>query len=206
MKNSQLLREDILRIKKDFEAEGMNLPPGLAGIYGELLAFEKLRDLLGEEAVEYDPGQTRRADIWLEKNKKKLFIEIKTSRLKDEGFGWWYGAALDVKTCQKHLDTTFNHRKKGVVRGDFCYFDFVVFIKLDENFNAEFFIIPRDFIEKNQKLLINNHPRFLSSSHRILVSNGGKMPDKLEEKYHPVIRATEAYKDRWGLITDVFMN
>ena len=132
----QLLREDILKLKKDFETAGLKLPPGLAGIYGELLVFEKLRDLLGADAIQYDPGQTRRADMRIEKNGKKVSLEVKTSRLKDEGFGWWYGAALDIKRCRRHPNATFNHRKKGAVQGDFCYFDFVVFVKLDDNFNA----------------------------------------------------------------------
>jgi len=131
-------------------------------------------------------------------------LEVKTSRLKDEGFGWWYGAALDIKRCRRHPNATFNHRKKGAVQGDFCYFDFVVFVKLDDNFNAEFYVIPHEFIDKNQELLVNNHRRFLSSSHRILISNGGEMPEKLERKYYPVIRATEEYKDRWNSILNTF--
>ncbi len=177
------------------------MPPGLAGMYGELLTFEKLREIFNDvdARVKYFSGQ-KGADIEIEKNGKEVFIEIKTSRLKDEGFGWWYGAALNVKKCRRgHTDASFNHRKKGVIQGDFCYFDFIVFVALDDKFQAKFYIIPRSFIEENKTLLINNHRRFTSSSHRVLISDDGEMPT-LEEKYHPLIQATEAYKDRWDLI------
>ncbi len=201
MKNPDLLLGDILRLKNDFIAEGIKLPPGLAGMYGELLAFKKMREIFlssGAE-VKYFSGQ-KGADTQVSKNGKKIAVEIKTSRLKDEGYGYWYGAALNVKKCRNgHSDATFNHRKRGVIQGDFCYFDFVIFVALDDDFEEKFYIIPRSFIEQNKELFINNHKRFISPSHRILVSDGKGMPT-LEERYHPIIKATEAYKDRWDLI------
>ena len=202
MKNPGLLLEDILKIKHDFEAEGIKLPPGLAGMYGEILAFQKMSEIFkgADVEVKYDSGQ-KGADIQLiKKNGKSIFVEVKTSRLKEEGYGWLYGAALNVKKCKskKHPDAMFQHRQRGLIRGDFCYFDFVVFVTLGDNFDAKFYIIPRDFIEENKELLKNIHPRFLSSTHRIFVSNG-TMP-KLPPEQHELIRQTEKYKDCWNLI------
>ena len=69
MKNPRILLEDILKIKHDFEAEGIKLPPGLAGMYGEILAFQKMSEIFKGVGVEvqYDSGQ-KGADIQLIKN------------------------------------------------------------------------------------------------------------------------------------------
>lgn len=201
MKNPRILLEDILKIKHDFEAEGIKLPPGLAGMYGEILAFQKMSEIFKGVGVEvqYDSGQ-KGADIQLIKNGKSIFIEVKTSRLKEEGYGWLFGAALNVKKCKskKHPDAMFQHRQRGLIHGDFCYFDFVVFVTLSDDFDAKFYIIPRDFIEENKDLLKNIHPRFLSSTHRIFVSNGEK--PKLPPEQHELIQKTEKFIDCWDLI------
>src|SRR3989344_7497861 len=176
MKNPQILLRDILKIKKDFAAEGIKLPPGLVGIYGEILAYQVLKRKLNKRGFDviYFAGQ-KGADIQAVKDKNKINIEVKTSRLKEDGFGWWYGAALNIKKCKnlEHAQRFYQHPKKGKIFGDFCYFDYLIFVSLNENFlNPKFYIIPQNFIWENNKLLRNKIKRFSSITHRIIVSNG----------------------------------
>jgi hypothetical protein len=203
MDNPKILLKDILKIKKDFEKQGMNLPPGLAGIYGEILVYQKLKKFF--KTSEYEIifySQQKNADIQLIKKGKKINIEVKTSRLKDEGFGKWYGVALNIKKCRvpEHSNRYYIHSKKGKIVGDFCYFNYVIFVTLNENFSTpKFYIIPRDFIEKNKKLLINTHKRFSSGTHRLILSNNGKMP-KVDQTQKKLIRKTEFFRNKWNLI------
>lgn len=203
MKNPKILLNDILKIKKDFEKQGMNLPPGLAGVYGELLVYQKLQKIIKNS--EYKIiffSQQKNADIQLIKGGKEINIEVKTSRLKDEGFGNWYGVAVNIKRCRiiEHSKKYHIHPKKGKVVGDFCYFDYIVFVTLNENFlSPKFYIIPRAFIEKNEELLINTHKRFSSATHRLILSNNGEMP-KVDSKQKELIRNTEVFKNKWNLI------
>ncbi len=94
----QKLLQDIKALKRDLERNSIRLPPGLAGMYGEILAWQELEKRFGKIGyeVEYYSGQ-KGADLILKKGKTKIQIEIKTSPLKDEGFGLWYGAALAIK-------------------------------------------------------------------------------------------------------------
>lgn len=203
MKNAKILLKDILKLKRDLESQKMNLPPGLAGMYGELLAFQKLQQVMKREKmkISYFSGQ-KGADIQVENGKDKINIEVKTSRLKDEGFGWWYGAALNIKKCnkQKHADKCYVHPKRGKILGDFCYFDYLIFVALDKNLTKpKFFVIPRSFIEKYHKLLRNTHARFSSATHRIILSNGRGMP-RMADAQKKLIRQTEQFRNRWEII------
>ncbi len=191
-----------MRLKHDLESQGIKLPPGLAGMFGEILVFSKLRDVLSGSpfVVNYYSGQ-KGADIQLVSGHNKINIEIKTSRLKDEGFGWWYGAALNIKNCPKKHDAVYVHPKKGEIHGDFCYFDYIVFVALPDDFSeARFYVIPRVFVESNERLLRNTHKRFLSSSHRIIISSGERMPD-MDAEQLDLVMETEKYRDRWELIS-----
>lgn len=203
MNNPGLLLQDILKLKGDLESQGMKLPPGLAGMYGEILAFRKMQEVLAgtKLSVEFFSGQ-KGADIQLTNEREKINVEVKTSRLKEEGFGMWYGAALNIKKCRsgKH-DSVYNHPKKGEVRGDFCYFDYVVFVALVEDLStAKYYVIPRSFIEENEELLRNTHARFSSATHRIIISDGKQMPDMSPEQKE-LIKTTEAFEDGWAQIT-----
>lgn len=204
MNNPQILLTDISKLKTDLETQGMKLPPGLAGMYGEILVFQKMQEVFAKTklSVEFFSGQ-KGVDIQLTNGREKINVEIKTSRLKEEGFGMWYGAALNIKKCRsgKHTNV-YNHPKRGKVLGDFCYFDYLVFVALVEDFSvAEYYVIPRTFIEKNEKLLRNTHRRFSSATHRIIISDGRQMPDMSPEQ-KKLIKATEAFKDEWSQITD----
>ncbi len=180
----------------------MKLPPGLAGMYGEILVFQKMQKVFKGTrfSVNFFSGQ-KGADMQLTDGREKINVEIKTSRLKDEGSGIWQGAALNIKKCRsgKHTNV-YNHPKRGKVSGDFCYFDFLVFVALDESFSKpRFFIIPRSFIEKNEVLFRNAHKRFSSATHRIIISDGKRMPNMPPEQ-KKLISATEAFRDKWGQI------
>ena len=203
MKNTQRLLDDILKLKKDFAATAMKLPPGLAGIYGELLSYQTLKRKLEPRnfKVRLFAGQ-KGADIQAVKDGKMHDIEVKTSRLKDEGYGLWYGAALNIKKCKikKHAKRFLQHPTRGRVFGDFCYFDHLIFVALDESFGKpRFYVIPREFIEANEKLLRNTHRRFSSATHRILISNG-KMP-RMSNEQKKLIRQTEKFLNRWDILS-----
>ncbi|MDP2668485.1 MAG: hypothetical protein Q8P07_01475 [bacterium] len=203
MKNPEILLKDILKLRKDFQSQAINLPPGLAGMYGEILAYQKLEQLFGKRgySVKYFSGQ-KGADIQLVKGKTLINIEVKTSRLKDEGFGLWYGAALNLKSCKKpeHNKLFYLHPKKGKIYGDFCYFDYLIFVALNNAFKAKFYIIPRNFIEQNKRLLVNKHARFSSSTHRVLISNG-KMPTLPDIRIQKnLILQTEKFQNCWDII------
>lgn len=199
----RLLLEDILRLKKDLEVQNVSLPPGLAGMYGEFLVFEKLNKMFTKKGytVQYFSGQ-KGADIQLINGKRKIFIEVKTSRLKDEGYGLWYGAALNIKNCRdiRHSKRLCPHPKRGKVFGDFCYFDYLIFVALDDRFaRPQFYVIPRDFLEKHEQELRNTHKRFSSGTHRIILSNNGTMP-KMSIDQRKLIRETERFRDQWDAV------
>ena len=202
MKNPEKLIKDILRLKGSLEAQGIRLPPSLAGMYGEIIVFKRLKEILKKTdwTVNYFSGQSG-ADLQIVKGNKKINIEVKTSRLKEEGYGKWYGAALNIKKCRiKNHRRIFKHPKKGKLIGDFCYFDFTVFVTLPEKFSAgKFYVIPREFIEKNQKLLQNTDARFSSATHALHISNNGKMPTLPREQTR-LITKTESYLNKWNLI------
>ena len=45
MKNVNILLKDILKLKNDLKDQGMKLSPGLAGMYGDFLVFQKMQKL-----------------------------------------------------------------------------------------------------------------------------------------------------------------
>lgn len=204
MTNPKILLENILKLKKDLEFQGMKLPPGLAGMYGEILAFKKLQEIFRENrfSVKFFSGQ-KGADIQLLNGDEKINIEIKTSRLKEEGFGKYYAAALNIKKCPgKRHNSFYQHPTRGKIIGDFCYFDYVIFVALSENFlKTKFYIIPRSFIEKNEIALRNTNRRFSSATHRIIISDGKQMPN-LSSEQKKLIKTTEFFIDKWNKIAN----
>ncbi len=203
MKPTLLLR-DILKLKKDLEKYELNLAPGLAGMYGELLVWQELEKRFGRKyKVKFVSGQGK-ADFILESDKGNIKIEVKTSRLKDEGFGLWYGAALNIKRCNisEHSDRYIIHKKKGKIIGDFCYFNYLIFVKLNDDFKAKFYIFETGYLWKNLKLLTNTHPRFNNSTSRIILSNGKLMP-KLNSRQLRLIKEMEKYRNKWSVISKI---
>src|SRR3990167_8807909 len=163
--NLQIIKEraiekvlkDILVLRDDVKNLNHKVTPGLAGFYGELLAWKQLRTFFGKQGynVAFGAGASK-ADIVLHKGNKKVNIEVKTSRLKREQPGMVYGFAINIKKCKLHPKTTHIHPKKGKIKGDFCYFDYLLIITLSDNLKKQrFYVFPRKFLEANEKLLRN---------------------------------------------------
>lgn len=75
MKDPQRLLNQLLKLKREFEDQGRQLPPGIAGTYGEILAYKKLKEKLGKYvSVRLFSGQ-RGADIEIARAQKKLELE-----------------------------------------------------------------------------------------------------------------------------------
>ncbi|TSD04105.1 MAG: hypothetical protein Greene071436_202, partial [Parcubacteria group bacterium Greene0714_36] len=111
-------------------------------------------------------------------------------------------AALNIKNCRdvEHANRYCPHPKRGKVFGDFCYFDHVVFVALDERFSKpRFYIIPQCFVERHEKALRNTHKWFSSGTHRLILSNNGEMP-KMPADQRKLIHKTEEFEDKWSAI------
>lgn len=78
MNNPPILLADILKLKMELEAQGMKLPPGFAGMYGEILAFQKMRRVFNgaKFSVNFFAGQ-KGADMQLVSGRKKINVESK---------------------------------------------------------------------------------------------------------------------------------
>ena len=190
---------DIRRLKNDLDKFGLTIPPSLVGIYGELLAYQKIKRLFGPRGykVVLGAGQSK-ADIQLIKQDTKINVEVKTSRLKDEWYGKGYGFAINIKKCKTHEDKRFKHPKKGELSGDFCYFDCVVAVVLLRNLNNhEFYVFPKSFIEKNEKFLRNRNARFNSSTHRIIFAVEPKTTSELTSFDKRLSKTRSKYKNAW---------
>lgn len=202
MNNPQILLNDILRIRKDFAAENIKLPPGLAGIYGEIITFQKLRKIFSKKdfLTNYYSGQ-KGADIQLIRGRDKINIEVKTSRLKEEDPGLVYGFAINVKKCIDHPTITHTHFKKGKIKGDFCYFDYLIAVTLSDNLmGPKFYIFPRGFLEDNEQFLRNKSKRFSSGSHRIIFIEKLKSSKEITRLDRRLTKNRKKYENAWHLI------
>ncbi len=171
IKQSQIKKiiKDILALRDDVEKIGHRVSPDIAGFYGELIVLDKLKHFFGpkEYEVKFGSGQSK-ADIVLVGGSKKINIEVKTSRLKEEWFGVGYGFAINIKKCKKHKRSLI-HPKRGKVFGDFCYFDYLIAVLLSEDLRTyKLYIFPRNFFEKHEAILRNKNKRFSSATHRLI--------------------------------------
>lgn len=202
MKNTQILLKSILKLKKDLEAQGLRLPPGLAGMYGEILAYEKLEKHFSKKGVEtvYFSGQ-KGADIQLRKKGKVINIEVKTSRLKKENPGVLYGFAINIKKCRHHSGT-FNHPTRGKINGDFCYFDYLLAVAMPDNFkNAKLYVFPRAYIREHEKTLRNRSKQFSSVTHRLIFVEDERPGNTEITKFdRDLTKRRRKFKDAWNLI------
>lgn len=193
---------DIEQLNRDLVRLGRRATPDIVGFYGELLVWKELKIHFGWQGYTIDLGQGQsRADIVMVKNKKRINIEIKTSRLKKEWHGEGYGFALNIKKCKEHKDVSLEHPKRGRVDGSFCYFDFLIGVLLSDDLKEkEFYIFPRSFIEKNEKILRNTDKRFSSATHR-MVFLGEPSQSKLITKFdRDFVKNKINYKDKWSAI------
>jgi hypothetical protein len=193
---------DIEQLNCDLIRLGRRATPDIVGFYGELLVWKVLKSHFGWQGYKIDLGQGQtRSDIEMVKNKKKINIEVKTSRLKKEWHGEGYGFALNIKKCKVHKHVTLIHPKRGSVNGSFCYFDFLIGVLLSDDLKEkEFYIIPRSFIEKNEAVLRNTDKRFSSATHRMVflgTPSGSKLITRFDRAF---VKRKANYKDKWSTI------
>lgn len=196
--------KDILILEGDLKKIGNKATPGIAGLYGELLAWKKLRDIFKKKECEvsFGSGQSK-ADLVIKKGSKKINIEVKTSRLKEEQPGTVYGFAINIKKCSKkeHKNVIYNHPKKGKIEGDFCYFDYLFIVTLSEDLSKpRFYIFPRKFLEKNEKQLRNRSKRFSSGSHRIIFVEKMKDAQEITNQDKWIKKNKKKFENNWNSI------
>lgn len=193
---------DILILRNDLEKIGHRVTPDIVGFYGELVAWQKLKSVFGPKGykVKFGSGQSK-ADIVLWKENKKVNIEVKTSRLKKEQPGMVYGFAINIKKCKLHPKSTHVHPKKGKIKGDFCYFDYLLLVTLSDDLKkSKFYIFPRKFLEVNERSLRNKSKRFSSGSHRIIFVETLKDPEEITSLDKRLTKNKKKYQNAWHLI------
>lgn len=193
---------DVERLNRDLLRLGRRATPDIVGFYGELLVWKELKSRFGWQGYAINLGQGQsRADIVMIKNKKRINIEVKTSRRKKEWHGEGYGFALNIKKGKKLDGIIFRHPTRGKVSGSFHYFDFLIGVLLSDDLKEkELYIFPRAFIEKNEKILRNTDKRFSSATHRI-VFLGEPSQSKLITKFdRAFVKNKINYKDKWSAI------
>jgi len=199
----QKVMKDILILKKDVEKIGHKVSPDIAGFYGELLAWVQLRNVFEKKgyAVKFGSGQSK-ADIVLHKGVKRINIEVKTSRLKEEWFGIGYGFAINIKRCGEHPGRMLLHPKRGRVHGDFCYFNYLLAVLLSDDLRkARFYVFPRKLLEKNEVSLRNRNKRFSSSTHRIIFLEKPRRTDEITRFDRLFLKSKKKFENAWSLIS-----
>jgi len=179
--------------------KGGPFPTALLSVYGELIVFSELVKRFPNSNILFK--RNARADISVE----KMNIEIKTSNFKKEEYGEGYGYALHLKKCKQHPKASFIHPKRGEIIGDFCYFDYLVCVAVNEhNINKpEFYVFSRNEIESNASEIVNRSKRFSHAAYRIII------PINPDPKYKGVFykdfdlkiaKDRMLYKNRWDKI------
>ena len=194
--------KDIQKLDLDLRNLGTRATPDIVGFYGELLAWKELKSKFGWRGydIEFGSGQSK-ADIVLTKNGQRINIEVKTSRLKHEWYGEGYGYALNIKKCKNHLGEKFKHPKKGMISGDFCYFDYLVAVLMsDDLLSYQFYVFPRNFILKHERELRNRNERFSSASHRMIFIEKTSDTNEITNLDKLFIREKKKYRNAWHLI------
>ncbi len=196
--------KDIEKLELDLHKIGMRSTPDIVGFYGELLVWKELKSKFDWQGYKIGLGSGQsRADILLTKNNKRINIEVKTSRLKNEWYGSGYGVALNIKKCknQEHQKRHLIHPKKGEVFGDFCYFDYLVFVKIGDNLNdPKFYIFSQDYLYKNEESLRNFNKRFSSATHRIIFIQKKKYTQEITKLDLIHTKNSKKFQNKWSLI------
>lgn len=191
--------KDIENLNRDLGRLDRRATPDIVGFYGELLVWKELKTRFGWQGYKIELGQGQsRADIVMRKKERKINVEIKTSRLKKEWHGEGYGFALNMKKCKRHDGLIFDHPKKGEINGCFCYFDYLVAVLLSDDFKKkEFYIFPRTFVEKNEKLLRNQDKRFSSATHRMVFLRNPSDSNLITDFDRDLAKNESKYRDKW---------
>lgn len=197
-KNINKIITDIETIEKDLRVIGMKSTPDIVGFYGEVLVWQKLKQQLPDYEISFGSGQSK-ADIVLRENGKKINVEVKTSRLKEEWHGLGYGYALNVKRCTKHLDAFYDHPRRGRISGDFCYFDYLIAVLLSDDLKEKhFYIFPRELIIKHEKDLRNRNTRFSSATHRMVFLGKTKETDEITSFDKYLAKNKVKFENNWN--------
>lgn len=193
---------DILILRDDFAKIGHKVIPGIAGFYGELIAWEKLRSYFEPKGytVRFGSGQSK-ADIVLLKGSEKINVEVKTSRLKDEGFGTGYGFAINIKKCREHSTRSILHHTKGKIYGDFCYFDYLLAVSLaDDLRQPHFYVFRSKLLYKNERSLRNKSKHFSSITHRIIFASKIRNSTEITRLDRAFMKRKRIFENAWRSI------
>jgi hypothetical protein len=202
IKEPEKILKDIRTIRKDLEKNEINLPPSLAGIYGEVLVYQEMKKHFEPKGykVEFSSGQTR-ADIQLVKDRKVINVEVKTSRLKEEWFGVGYGFAINIKPCKTHTSAFYNHSNRGKLPGDFCYFDYIVLVTLSKDLEQfKFYIFPKAFLIKNELHIRNRSARFNRGTHRMIFAEKPLPTSEITPFDKKLMKNRNKYASAWKMI------
>lgn len=202
IKQPEKILKDIRILREDLQKSGIKLPPGLAGTYGEVLAYQAMQKYFEPKGyiVEFGSGQSK-ADIRLVKGRQAINVEIKTSRLKEEWFGIGYGFAINIKDCKIHPKAIYKHPGRGKLLGDFCYFDYLVTVTLSQDLSKHnFYIFPKLFLETNEKDLRNRSQRFNSGTHRIIFAEKPLNTDEVTLFDKRLMKNRAKFKNAWKII------
>lgn len=197
--------EDIRQLGKSLKKIGKRITPDIVGFYGELIVWRELKKIFSQRDYLIKPGSGQtRADFILEKNGRKIRIEIKSSRLKEEWFGRGYGYAINVKKCKCHPKAFVKHSKREKILGDFCYFDYLITLKLisEDLKKYELYVFPRELIEQHEREFRNNSKRFSSATHRIIFLEKPSKTKDITNFDRILNKDKEDYKNAWHLIVD----
>jgi len=145
--------------------KGGPFPTDLLSTFGELKVFLELKKQFPKCEVRFK--RKARADISID----SVNIEVKTSNLKKEEYGEGYGFALHVKKCKEHPEAFVEHPRRGQIKGDFCYFNYLICVAVNDQYleNPIFYIFSRDELISVKDKIRNKSKRFWFSPYRILV-------------------------------------
>ena len=192
--------KDIENLNRDLMRLNRRATPDIVGFYGELLVWKELKSRFERWGYSVDLGQGQsRADLVMIKNGRKVNIEVKTSRRKKEWHGEGYGFALNIKKGRNGEKIVLRHSKRGRVNGSFGYFDFLIGVLLSDDLKKkEFYIFPRAFIEKNEKVMRNTDARFSSATHRLVFLGEPSISKLITNFDRAFVKGKAEFKNGWA--------
>lgn len=179
---------------------GLEAMPGMAALYGELLAWRELKRRFSKRGYDVEfRGRQSKADVVLHKGGKSIKIEVKSSRYKiNETWGTGYSYAMGAKRCRIHPKR--QHGPGGMGR-DFCYFDYLLAVLLSRDLkHREFYVFPRKIIEGHEKEFRNKSPRFKASSHRMLFIDVPTRSKEVSKFDRWLMKNKSKFRNNWKLI------
>jgi hypothetical protein len=175
--------EEFIKSFRDLYFPGKK-PTRFFGEYGELLVQPKL---LNDFDIEMFGGQSR-ADLAIINRTTgiKKNVEVKLSSYKEEGWGKGWGFAINTKKI----------REDKIVK-DFSYFDYLICIGLDNNYNPHFYIFTREEIIEHEREMNNpKRGRFKSGSHGIIIPHEISGKEELPNFYLKLLNNPD-FLERW---------